>query len=178
VAERRRCVAHKANGERCKLTALAGADLCVAHLRSASGRRAPALTDDTVRKLAQLVGAGVPVETACATVGIGRQTYYRWWELGDPAEHDVALQQFRDFRSRLELARAEGQAALVVLVRNEANRDAAQARWLLERGWPEQWARPSQRDDAQEQAEVPVIDKSDPFAEIDELARRRGTRPS
>jgi hypothetical protein len=46
------------------------------------------------------------------------------------------------------------------------------AAWLLERGFPERWARVSQREKAT--GEAPV--ETDPFAEVDELAEQRRRR--
>jgi hypothetical protein len=165
------CVQRTAAGRQCRNRAMAGSDRCSSHLRRPGPQ--PILTDELVRQLAGLVEHGIPVETACVTAGIGKSTYYRWWDRGDPAGGDPHDEPFRRFRMQMETARAKGQATLVVIVRNEANRDPTTARWLLERGWPEQWARPLQREQAAELTEVPAVDRSDPFGELDELAARR-----
>jgi hypothetical protein len=70
------------------------------------------------------------------------------------------------------LARAEPGlvATLIAAAQRGEWRPAA---WLLERAWPERWGHPSQR--ATNGSRGP--DPDDPFAEVDELARRRQWRP-
>jgi hypothetical protein len=67
------------------------------------------------------------------------------------------------------IASATEEIPLVAIVVAEAKTNWRAAAWLLERKYPERWARVA-RD---RQASPPAPDAADPFAEVDELARRR-----
>lgn len=81
-------------------------------------------------------------------------------------------------RERVERARAEGEAHNVAIIAREARGGNWQAAaWMLERQWPERWARPSQREAYIDRlADVPVRPDDDPFSELDELAAARRRR--
>jgi hypothetical protein len=150
---------------------MAGSDRCATHL-SLAGRETK-LTPELQASIVQLVRAGSYLPVACAAVGIARSTFYEWWNRGDPAGSERADAPHRVFRAELERARAEGEALLVGKVVTEARAGTWQAAtWLLERMFPERWARASQREgptpELEEKASV-----FDPFAEIDQLADAR-----
>ena len=94
-----------------------------------------------------MLSYGNAFETACRAVGLDAAT----------VKDDVRVLQ----------ARAHGEASLVATVRREAEGNWQAAAWLLERGYPDRWARLSQR--TPPKGERPA----DPFDEVDELASRR-----
>ena len=48
------------------------------------------LTPELQRELVDALAAGAYIETACAYVGLGTTTFYRWMQQGEQAEHDLA----------------------------------------------------------------------------------------
>jgi hypothetical protein len=81
-------------------------------------------------------------------------------------ERDERAEQVRRLEEMLETATSEPR--LVAIVARAAGAGSWRAAcWILERKFRERWSS-SRIDD-----HVPVIDASGPFAEVDELARRR-----
>jgi 20S proteasome alpha/beta subunit len=78
------------------------------------------------RRLLQLLSEGCSISQACAAVGIGRTTVYRWLE-SDP-----------DFANALDMARTRHIAAAErTLLHAIEHGDTRAAMWLLERLAPE-----------------------------------------
>lgn len=78
------------------------------------------------RRLLQLLSEGCSISQACATVGIGRTTVYRWLE-SDP-----------EFANALDMARTRHIAAAErTLLHAIEHGDTRAAMWLLERLAPE-----------------------------------------
>lgn len=153
-------------GARCQHTALPGATLCAHHAGVRVGRPTK-LTQQTADRILTILRAGGYDETACAAAGVSRQQFYAWLRRG---RDDEPL--YDAFLADVERARAEGESRNVMLIAQAAQANWQAAAWLLERRHPERWARPSQRDKDAPVENAPVS-TDDPFAEVDELARRR-----
>jgi hypothetical protein len=132
------------------------------------GRRAK-LTPERHAEFVAIMRAGNTFATASKAIGV-RETHARWWY--DQGAGDDADAPFAAFRLDVDQAEARAESRNVAIVAKAASDGSWQAAaWLLERGYPERWARISQRDRA---ADVTQASKpSDPFAEVDELAERR-----
>jgi hypothetical protein len=176
------CIETTASGERCKNSALPGSARCQVHHRGTQiseksrGGRPSKLTPEVVETLVQMLRAGNYVGVACHAVRITRQTFALWMKRGRSARPEDA--PYRDFRERVEQARAEGEVRNVTHIASAARESWQAAAWLLERQYPERWGRPSspQRQEAPAE-DAPREAEFDPFAEVDELAeRRRQTR--
>lgn len=82
------------------------------------------LTRDREDRLIEIVKKGNHLTTACAVVGIGVSTLYRWLEQGDEAEelqtdgHELtdAQRVYLEFRDRLRLARAHAEMKAVDVI--------------------------------------------------------------
>jgi hypothetical protein len=121
-----------------------------------------------------MLRAGNYIGVCCHAVRITRQTFALWMQRGlSDADADAP---FRDFRERVEQARAEGEVRNVTHIAKAATTSWQAAAWLLERQFPERWGRPSapQRQDVEK--DEPGEAEFDPFAEVDELAERRRSR--
>jgi hypothetical protein len=116
---------------------MAGSERCASHLRIA--HRKTALTPAVAEQLALMLRAGVPLATAAAAVNVPRPTLYRWLARPEP--------MFVAFADRVERARAEGEAALVLQIVRESATRWQSAAWLLERINPGQYGRPGDRPD-------------------------------
>jgi hypothetical protein len=162
--------ANSRTGEPCRNYAMRGADKCAAHVGVSAQKST--LTHELVDQLEAVLRAGNYIEVACRATGLPRGTFDVWMQRGKSTKpHD---HPYRDFRARVERARAAGEVRCVAVIAAAAPESWQAAAWLLERAYSERWARPSQREmaaGAPQQPDVPKTD--DPFAEVDELARRR-----
>jgi hypothetical protein len=97
---------------------------------------------------------------------------------GHPDGDDPADEPYRSFRQSVEQARADAETRNIAIVATAAATNWQAAAWLLERTYPDRWARISQRNLAGAVNEPPAR-PDDPFAEVDELAAaRRRYRPA
>jgi hypothetical protein len=144
--------------------------VCAHHAGTARGGRPSSLDDATGERILQVLRAGGYDETAYTRAGVPKSTFYDWMGRGDPNGTDPRDQRYRRFRAEVQRARAQGEAGLLAAVNSAAPRNWQAAAWLLERRWPEKWARVSQRET--DDKDTPPA-KRDPFAEVDELAKRR-----
>lgn len=174
-ARGKRCTATTQNGQRCRKDALPGAPVCATHAGAKVGRPS-GLTREVADRIVRILAAGGYVQTAAVAAGITVHQLEKWLARGRPDGDDPLDEPHRELRARIEQARAEGETRNVALIAQAALTNWQAAAWLLERQYPERWARPSQRETAAPSA-PPARDPSDPFAEVDELAQRR-TRAS
>jgi hypothetical protein len=162
------CSATTARGERCRRPVVGDLDVCTIHNGAAVG--APTIFNEELgARVVQVLRAGGYLETAAAVAGVSRRRLNEWLRKGDPAGANPRYEPFRRWRERVESAKAEAEARNVALIAQAATSNWQAAAWLLERLYPERWARPSQREGAHE-APVAVTDQ---FADIVELADRR-----
>jgi hypothetical protein len=163
-------------GEQCRNNAVAGHDVCSVHLGVAV--RTTLFSQDVADRLVTMLRAGNYLHVAVSAAGIGMSTYRDWMRRG--RSQKLVDVEHREFRARIESARAEGEARMVAVIARAAQEgDWRAALSLLEREFPERWGPVSvrQRDDAMpQQPEESPVDESDPFREVDELAQRRRTR--
>ncbi len=103
------------------------------------------LDEHTTDKILEVLRVGGYVETAAQVAGVSRATFHAWMERGDPDGTKVADEPFREFRRRVDNARAEGEQASVALIRRAGVTDWKAVAWLLERQFPERWAGPRSR---------------------------------
>jgi len=87
-----------------------------------------------VGKILMAVRAGNYPEVAARWAGISAATYYRWCK--DPRPPYVA------FRAAVDLADAECEAMVIGNLVRLSRTSTRAARFLLERRWPERWAKP------------------------------------
>jgi len=124
-------------------------------------------------QLLAAIRAGSHPSVACEAVGIGKRTLARWMSRGLTGKKGD--EQFAELRAKIERARGEAEARSVAQIARAAADDWRAAAWLLERGFPDRWGRPAERERIIEvPAEAPAAsEEADPFAEVDELAARR-----
>lgn len=171
-----RCSQTTAKGEPCRAYPVRGSDRCSAHLGRVG--RPSLLDDDVANNVVTMLRAGNYLTVATRAAGIGMQTFRDWLKRGESSK--TADAPYRDFRARVERARAEGEARMVsVIARAAQSGDWRAALALLEREFPDRWGPVSVRVREIEpppELDVPVPDDDDPFREVDELAERRRTR--
>jgi transposase len=121
-------------------------------------------TPELAERIVALARFGNHRDTICHAADITTATLNRW--LAD--RHRAA------FREAFLHAEAEAESRNLSVIARAAGEDWHAAAWLLERRYPDRWARASQREKAsairQQQGNVQI---GDPFAEVDELAARR-----
>ena len=96
------------------------------------------LTPEKQDQIVDLVRNGIFIETACAAVGIGTTTYYRWIQKADDPN---APDKYREFRDAVTRARATAEARNVAIVQRAANADWRASAWFLERSFPSRYGR-------------------------------------
>lgn len=125
------------------------------------------LTDDVREQIARVVRAGGTVELAASVASVSERTLARWMERGQYSGRRDA--PYRALRDAVERAHAEHEGILVAQLSRAASKGSWRAAaWLLERRFPERWARTGERPDVSD-----VDDRDDPLDELDELAPRR-----
>lgn len=170
-----RCTATTIGGSRCRKGVLPGLEVCATHGgRPGRPGRPTILNDELASRIVAVLRAGGHVETAATVAGVARARISEWMRRGDPAGNEPRDAPFRRFRERVEQARAECEARNVALITQAATQNWQAAAWLLERSYPERWARPSQRGDLAPTAEPAA--PADAFSEVDDLASRRRNR--
>jgi hypothetical protein len=141
---RQRCAAITAKGKRCRRLAADGADHCAVHLGAPVGRPIQ-LDEQATERIIAVLAAGGYAETAAAAAGVSRRTFFDWLDRGDPDGTAEADAPFREFRAKVERARAEGESRNVALIARAAAKDWKAAAWMLERQFPDRWAGPRGR---------------------------------
>jgi transposase len=99
------------------------------------------LTPERADDLVLLLAAGASPARAAAAVGVGERSVTRW--LRDGLRERVIEAR----AASPETAEALSEARLVVLIARAAVHDWKAAAWLLERRYPERWARRREADD-------------------------------
>ena len=163
------CTLKTRSGADCRAWAIPGTDRCSQH---AAERLRPRLTPEVTDRLLVLLRNGDHVDIACEAAGIPRRTFYDWWRRGDLDLDDPSCADLRLFRARVEEAKSVAESRQVMVISQAAKTHWQAAAWLLERRYPDRWARVSQRGDTAATPE-PVAAPDDPFTEVDELAARR-----
>jgi transposase len=126
------------------------------------------LTDEVEARICDALRLGYPHEAAAAAAGITARTYYSWKSKGEKGDGDRYVQ----FLHAAKKAEAEGEGALVLDVRKWAAKDWRAAMTLLERRWPERWARRIMRPEDGPTEHISVtfnIPPPDPAAKGDDL---------
>ncbi len=100
------------------------------------------LTAEVSEKIVRAIRAGNYPEVAAGHAGVHPATYYRWMERGALEGSAPEDDPYRQFRSEVERAIADAEAAEVGLVIKAArDGDWRAAAWLLERRFGDRWGR-------------------------------------
>lgn len=96
------------------------------------------LTKQMREEVVKLVKVGNYVETACAVVGISKNTYYDWLK---KARESKRRNKYTIFRDEVEKAQAWSEARDVALISRHAETNWRPAAWKLERKHPDRWGK-------------------------------------
>ena len=96
------------------------------------------LTPELQEELLKALKGGTYVEDACAYVGLGVTTFYRWM---NEAQSEDATDELREFRAAVEKARASAVVRNVALLQKAAEDSWQAAAWWLERTRPDHYGR-------------------------------------
>jgi hypothetical protein len=112
----------------------------------------------TVSAILDAVRAGLPLRLAAEANGVTESTFHRWQRGEYPRGADPALK--RQFSQELTRAKAQAAVRLTNLISTAAAEDWKAASWLLERRFPEHFAKDASllaRLDALERAMNPSV---------------------
>ena len=86
--------------------------------------------DPTLQKrICDILADANTIRTACDACGISERVYFDW------------CQKFPAFYAATRKARAQAKIKLVGILSNAAKTNPNHAQWLLERSWPDEYAR-------------------------------------
>ena len=125
----------------------------------ASGKRGPKdkCTAEVVRKAVKLKKGGAPNKSIAAALGIHEATFYRW-------TNTPKTESQRELSESLKRAEADYDNALLGIIAKAAQeRDWKAAAWLLERRYPELYARPDVRLKMIQEGQVPEAEQVPTF---------------
>jgi hypothetical protein len=109
------------------------------------------LTPKRANQLLWFIRHGRPLDTACALVGINRDTCYGWVRRGRAASDrracglpvEAAEDPYREFAEALAEARAAAESDAIDVILQATERDWRAAAWFLEHSFPDRWGRQS-----------------------------------
>ena len=96
------------------------------------------LTLELQEELTRALTGGAYIEDACAYVGLGVTTFYRWM---NEAQAEDATDELREFREAVEKARAQAVIRNIAFVQRAAEDSWQAAAWWLERTRPDHYGR-------------------------------------
>lgn len=154
VEQRTRCTGRKRDGSQCSRWARAGEDMCRQHAGRVQPRTPTGLDQDDQARLFAALELGLSLERAVVVAEVSRSTVYAWLQR---AKEEGASIEYVAFAAGVEAARARLEAR--TLEDLSRSRDWRAKSWLLERLFPERYARrptpgqmkmpePDERDDA------------------------------
>ena len=89
------------------------------------------------KQIIKFIGMGYPYTTVCRAVGIGKGTFIRWLTLGQTN----ANKEYVKFYRKICKAEAKSEMENLEYIKGHRQYDWRSAAWVLERRWPEHWAR-------------------------------------
>lgn len=95
------------------------------------------LTKERVDRICEALMKGAYVVTACKSVGITQNTFYKWKKLGEEGVEPYKS----EFLDRIEEADALGELALLENLDDFSTSNWQVNAWRLERKYPQRWAR-------------------------------------
>lgn len=95
------------------------------------------LTPEVQERLLTAIRQGLKYDTACALAGITYHTMRNWMIAGESTKDGI----YFNFFTALKKAEAEAEEELIKSIRNAGHREWQANAWILERRYPERWAR-------------------------------------
>ena len=92
---------------------------------------------EKICKVLSSIGSGVHYTTACAYAGVNYNTFRAWMKRGEEEPYGI----YRDFYNAVKKAEAEAEEKLIKILNDAAPGDWRAALAMLERRWPERWAK-------------------------------------
>ena len=112
------------------------------------------LTKELVVKLSATLEEGHYIETACASLGVVKSTFYYWRSEAEKIQSDVEANGFSKIRQEakrqklllyfldsIEKAQAKAEQVLYKVIRAQSFESWQAAAWILERKFPARWGR-------------------------------------
>lgn len=100
--------------------------------------RKPSLTTEVLATIVGVIGGGGSLSSAARAAGIGKSTLSRWLALGKAAG---AQRCYKDLVTAIDKAEAQLEVTLCKRISDASEHDWKAAAWMLERRFPERWAR-------------------------------------
>lgn len=138
-----------------------------------AGGRPTKLTAELQEEMVSIIRGGNYVETACAFVGITKETFYQWLRRAAKERERLSKNpRFRmkeseaiyvEFSDAIKKAQSQAEIRDVLIIGKAAEHTWQAAAWRLERKFPAKWGRGRREDDE--------LDQGGPIINIIELER-------
>ena len=89
------------------------------------------------KQIIKFIGMGYPYTTVCRAVGVSRDAFMKWLTLGQ----SNATKEYASFYRKVCRAEAKAEIDNLEELKKHQKYDWRSSAWMLERRWPEHWAR-------------------------------------
>ena len=138
----RGCAACKRNGERCRNRPMHGRAVCKAHAGDDNLGRPSKFTPETRERITQGLAGGLTCKDAAVYAGISKETLKAWVGRGhQQQENGPADGDYAHFLREIEEAEARYKVRALGLISTAMTKDWKAAAWVLERKFPDEWAK-------------------------------------
>lgn len=141
-----KCSSTTRNGQPCKNKALPGGDTCVSHQPNSPVGRPTRFTPEVRERLLQAVRAGVYMASAAAYAGVHIDTLDDWLRHGRTDRDAGCESDFAAFSEGMERAAVLVEIGALANITAAAANDWRAAAWLVERRYPERYAKRDHRE--------------------------------
>ena len=105
--------------------------------KAKAGRPSKIFDAEMIATLADLLRSGAMIDSACAAVGIHRDSFFEWMKRGRLEESGP----YKDFSDTIKKALADAENSLVSGIRAAGSMQWQAMAWLLERRFRERWGK-------------------------------------
>lgn len=105
--------------------------------------RPPGVTKEKTVAVCKSIASGSFIETAVVAAGVPKSTFYRWLRHArEDEEAGKRISPYLTFSRNVQRALAKTEMVYLEIIKDAAKVHWPAAAWMLERRFPERWAKP------------------------------------